>query len=114
MTNGPSLAETCDQILRTKVPNLFRPYANPFVVQACFALGEYVRTTWPARASGGPYQSFLANSFDEALSGAIKLSRYCANVRGRPSAGLVIDPASRLGPFAAVTAGGRRVSSSQT
>jgi acetylornithine/succinyldiaminopimelate/putrescine aminotransferase len=108
MTPGPSLAETCGQILRAKVPNLFRPYANPFVVQTCIALGEYVRTTWPVRAPG-TRQTFLANSFDEALSGAIKLARYCANVRGEPSAGLVIDPDSRLGPFAAVTVGGRRI-----
>jgi acetylornithine/succinyldiaminopimelate/putrescine aminotransferase len=47
--------------------------------------------------------SFLTNSFDEALSGAIKLARYSANRDRRPPTGLVIDPAGRLGPFASVT-----------
>src|SRR5262245_30528835 len=89
VTHCPSLAETCEQIIRGKVPNLFRPFANPFVVQACHCLGEYVRTTWPRRGrAGDEFQTFLANSFDEALSGAIKLARYCANVKGGPSAGL--------------------------
>src|SRR5262249_3591484 len=46
--------------------------------------------------------SFLANSFDEALSGAIKLARFLANLQGRSPAGLVIDRAGRLNLFAGV------------
>ena len=55
------------------------------------------------------YQSFLANGFDEALSGAIKLARYSASLTGRPTTGLVFDPADRLGPFASapVSGGGK-------
>src|SRR5262249_52475173 len=56
------------------------------------------------------YQTFLANGFDEALGGAIKLARYNASVAGRPTTGLVLDPTDRLGPFAgAALAGGGRV-----
>jgi acetylornithine/succinyldiaminopimelate/putrescine aminotransferase len=102
------LAETYDEILRGQLPNLFRLYLNPFVAQACLCLGRYVATTWPTRP-GEEFQSFLANSFDEALSGAIKLARYTAHVSGRPGAGLVFDPADRLGPFAGVSVGPGRV-----
>src|SRR5262249_48889666 len=98
------LAETYDQILREQVPNLFRLYLNPYVAQACLCLARYVTTTWPKR-SDGEFQTFLANSFDEALSGAIKLARYSAGVSGRSGAGLVFDPGDRLGPFAGATIG---------
>jgi acetylornithine/succinyldiaminopimelate/putrescine aminotransferase len=111
MTRSPLLSETCEQIIRYKIPNFFRPYLNPFVVQTCYCLGEYVRTTWRVRAAGRfGYQTFLANSFDEAFSGSVKLARYCANVWRRRPAGLVIDPDGRLGPTAAITTnGGQRI-----
>jgi acetylornithine/succinyldiaminopimelate/putrescine aminotransferase len=97
------LAETCARIIQGRVPNFFRLYLNPYVVQTCLCLSRYVQTTWPGPAEGETlYPSFLANSFDEALSGAIKLARYSGNQVRRPPAGLVIDPAGRLGPFAAV------------
>src|SRR5262249_8314247 len=87
----------------------FRLYLNPYVTQTCFCLDRYVRTTWP-RAEAGDWRSFLANGFDEALSGAIKLARYDAALTGRPATGLVLDPGDRLGPFAAAAvAGGGRV-----
>jgi len=105
MNNRHSLAATCEQMLREQLPNLFRLYLNPWVAQTCFCLERYVRITWDVPA-GGAYQTFLANGFDEALSGAIKLARYCAATAGRPPRGLIIDPADRLGPFAAVTLGG--------
>jgi acetylornithine/succinyldiaminopimelate/putrescine aminotransferase len=92
-------------MLREQLPNLFRLYLNPHVAQACLCLARYVATTWPGRP-GELYQSFLANSFDEALSGAIKLARYSAAVGGRPSGGIVFDPGDRLGPFAGTKLGG--------
>jgi acetylornithine/succinyldiaminopimelate/putrescine aminotransferase len=98
-------------MLRDQVPNFFRLYLNPHVVQTCFCLSRYVQTTWPGRAAGADaYPSFLANSFDEALAGAIKLARYSGADEGRPPRGLVIDPCGKLGPFASVTLeGGGRV-----
>jgi acetylornithine/succinyldiaminopimelate/putrescine aminotransferase len=108
MGNRHPLAETFDEILRQQVPNLFRLYLNPYVAQTCLCLAWYVATTWPER-SGKLFQSFLANSFDEALSGAIKLARYSASVAGRPAAGMVFDPGDRLGPFAGASVGRGRV-----
>src|SRR5215469_9178912 len=92
--------DTCDEVIARQTPNLFRLYLNPHVVQTCLCLARYVQETRHAPNSEKPaYQSFLANSFDEALSGAIKLARYAASVSGRSSTGLIIDPAGRLGPF---------------
>jgi acetylornithine/succinyldiaminopimelate/putrescine aminotransferase len=104
-------ADTYEQILREKLPNLFRLYLNPYVAQTCFCLGRYAQSSWDTRtAAAGDYQSFLANIFDEALSGAIKLARYRASLAGRPTTGLVIDVAERLGSFASATlADGARV-----
>src|SRR5262249_47077690 len=73
----PSILETCDEIIRARLPNLLRLYLNPYVAKVCHCLNRYVQTTWPD-ATGEDYQSFLANSFDEALSGAIKLARYAS------------------------------------
>src|SRR5262249_15600444 len=42
------------------------------------------------------YQSFLANSLEEAVSGAIKLARYDRSLAGQPSTGLVLDPSGCL------------------
>jgi acetylornithine/succinyldiaminopimelate/putrescine aminotransferase len=95
------LAGTYDQILREQAPNLFRLFLNPYVVQTCFCLERYVQDAWAQRSE--PFQTFLANSFDEALSGAIKLARYCASVYGKPTTGLVIDLDDRLGPFASAS-----------
>jgi acetylornithine/succinyldiaminopimelate/putrescine aminotransferase len=101
------LADTYEQILREQLPNFLRLYLNPYVAQVCFCLARYVQTTWDA---AGDYQTFLANSFDEALGGAIKLARYAASVAGRSTAGLVLDAADRLGPYAGATiAGGGKV-----
>jgi acetylornithine/succinyldiaminopimelate/putrescine aminotransferase len=97
-------------MLREQLPNFFRLYLNPFVVQTCYCLSRYVETTWPARPPSSARPSFLANSFDEALAGAIKLARFSGAVQSRSPAGLVLDPGARLGPFASVTLeGGGRV-----
>jgi acetylornithine/succinyldiaminopimelate/putrescine aminotransferase len=102
--------DTCDQILRDQLPNLLRLYLNPYVTQTCYCLSRYLQR-WHSESPGtADYQTFLANGFDEALGGAIKLARYCASVAGRPTLGLVLDPGGRLGPFAvAQVAGGNRV-----
>ncbi|QDU23721.1 aminotransferase class III-fold pyridoxal phosphate-dependent enzyme [Urbifossiella limnaea] len=105
MTPPPPLADTLDQMLRGQLPNLLRLYLNPFVAQTCLCLGRYAETTWAPPADGRGHQTFLANSFDEALSGAIKLARYDGSGT-RPATGLVIDPAGRLGPFASAPAAG--------
>ena len=68
------VAETCEQIVREQLPNLFRLYLNPYVAQTCFCLDRYVHSAWPKTEE--TFQTFLANGFDEALSGAIKLARY--------------------------------------
>jgi acetylornithine/succinyldiaminopimelate/putrescine aminotransferase len=94
-------------MVRAGIPNLFRLYLNPYVVQTCFCLGRYVQTTWPA-AGEAVYQTFLANSFTEALSGAIKLARYVGNLQGRPAAGLVVDVGGRLVHFASTHIKGQR------
>ena len=103
--------ESFEQILRLELPNLFRLYLNPYVTQTCFCLTRYVQITWGAKAEdAAEYQTFLANSFDEALSGAIKLARYSASLASRPATGLVLDAANRLGPYAsALVAGGGKV-----
>src|SRR6516225_7160396 len=114
------LADTYEQILREQLPNLLRLYLNPYVTQTCFCLTRYVQSTWPpppalstsggkgARGKGGneDYQTFLANGFDEALSGAIKLARYCASLAGRPTTGLIVDAANRLGPYVSTPVAG--------
>lgn len=121
-----TFTQTYEQILRERTPNLFRLYLNPHVAKTCLALERLIQSAWPpnARSVGQagslPYvaqaaslcetfPSFLANSFDEALSGAIKLARYAAAAAGKPTAGLVIDPANRLGPFAATLSHGTKV-----
>jgi acetylornithine/succinyldiaminopimelate/putrescine aminotransferase len=81
---------------------------NPYLAQTCFCLDRYLQTTWPQPEDvREPYQSFLANSFDEALSGAIKLARYTCNLAKRSPRGLVLDPAGRLGHFAKATIAGQ-------
>jgi acetylornithine/succinyldiaminopimelate/putrescine aminotransferase len=104
MTASHPFLETCKQMLREETPNFLRLYIGAHVAGVCLCLNRYVQETWHAGMTDRPdYQSFLANSFDEALSGAIKLARFSADVQGRPKAGLVINPAGRLGPLASVT-----------
>jgi hypothetical protein len=89
---------TCGEIVDRKLPNLFRLYLNPYVAQACYCAGEAIKSAWPA--AGGPQQVFLANSFEEALSGAIKLARYDRAERRRSAQGLIVDETDRLKYFA--------------
>ncbi|VEP15754.1 Ornithine/acetylornithine aminotransferase [Hyella patelloides LEGE 07179] len=91
-----ALTNTFEEILRNNIPNFYELYLNPYVTQTCFCLGEYVKSTWNQQHD---YQTFLANSFEEALSGAIKLARYNSNIAKRPTRGLIFDPHYRLGAF---------------
>ncbi len=91
-----TLTETFEEMLRNQLPNFYRLYLNPYVAQTCFCLGEYVKSTWDKQSN---YQTFLANSFDEALSGAIKLARYSLSVAKRSTRGSIFDPCDRLGVF---------------
>ena len=105
------LTDTFELMLREQLPNFLRLYLNPYVAQTCFCLDRYAKTTWSDKtAVAQDHQSFLANSFDEAVSGAIKLTRYSANLNGKSASGLIFDVTDRLGPFAsAPVIGGRRV-----
>ena len=104
------LVETFQRMLDERMPNLFRLHISPFVAQTCLSLAHYVKRTWPNNGrSEIDYQSFLANSFDEALSGAIKLARYDATLAGRSSTCLILDPAGRCGSFASARADQRCV-----
>ncbi|MGC3967872.1 MAG: aminotransferase class III-fold pyridoxal phosphate-dependent enzyme [Pirellulales bacterium] len=77
---------------------MFRPYLNPAVAQACYCLGEAVCELWPSAV--GPQQVFLANSYDEALSGAVKLARYDRSKLGLSTAGVLHDFDGSLEYFA--------------
>lgn len=103
-----SVLETCDGIIRLRIPNLLRLYLNPFVAQACAAINEIVHTGWPATELNGNYPSFLANSGEEALSGAIKLARYTLNQRTEGTSPkslrvLLVDDENRFENFASAT-----------
>ena len=89
--DGLSALQTCDQIIRLKIPNLLRLYLNPFVAQTCVALAEMVWDVWPESKKEGRRSSFLANSGEEALSGALKLARYTQNVRSQNDASITME-----------------------
>ena len=95
-----TFAKTCQQIIDQQIPNLLRLYLNPYVTQCTYCLSSYVEATWPSETEAQERQVFLANSLDEALSGAIKLARYDANANGRPPAGIILDESGRLDHFA--------------
>src|SRR5262249_52167935 len=95
----PSIRDTCAQMVHERIPNLFRLYLNPYVAQTCYCLTQLIESEWPA-ASAANYQAFLANSMEEALSGAIKLARYTSAASGRSSSGLLLDDDGRLEHFA--------------
>lgn len=95
-----SIAATFEQMIREQIPNLFRLNLNPYVTQACYCLTQYVAESVPGSSAADKSQVFLANSGEEALSGAVKLARYVANVEGRPSLGVLIDEENRFEHFA--------------
>lgn len=93
-----SAAETCDEMIRGQIPNLFRLYLNPYVAQTCFCLGRAIHEAW--HGASDSQQVFLANSFEEALGGAVKLARYDRSKLGLATGGIVLDDAGRLEHFA--------------
>ncbi|MEZ6069202.1 MAG: aminotransferase class III-fold pyridoxal phosphate-dependent enzyme [Pirellulales bacterium] len=98
------------EMIRQQTPNLLRPYVNPQVVQACYLLSRSVEAVWPEVSPSLRYRVFLANSFEEALSGAVKLARYALNEEGRRPDGAIFDPTGRLDHFADTRLGdGERV-----
>jgi acetylornithine/succinyldiaminopimelate/putrescine aminotransferase len=100
------LLETWAEMKRRQTPNFFRLYLNPYAAQTCFCLNQYVQEMFnPHGAGEAEYQSFLANSFEEALSGALKLARYSCNEANLPGCGLVLDRDGRLSHFATTQAG---------
>jgi acetylornithine/succinyldiaminopimelate/putrescine aminotransferase len=106
MNTTHPLFTTWQELERRQTPNFFRLYLNPFVAQTCFCLNRLVQETFNRAGRGeNDYQTFLANSFDEALSGAVKLARYASNLGHRANAGLVFDPEHRLGGFASIALG---------
>ena len=107
VTSAPSLAETCDQIIRGKIPNLLRLYLNPYVAQTCYCLSTYIKTNWATSYSSTDFQVFLANSLEEALSGAVKLARYICNATNSANAGVLLDPKNRLEHFATTQLAGQ-------
>jgi acetylornithine/succinyldiaminopimelate/putrescine aminotransferase len=110
MNTPHPLLDTWDEMLREQVPNFLRLYLSPSVAGTCLCLDRYVRDAWHAGDDEIEHQTFLANSFDEALSGAIKLARFRLAAEDRPKAGLVIDPRARLGPLASVVLeGGEKI-----
>jgi acetylornithine/succinyldiaminopimelate/putrescine aminotransferase len=108
MAPETDLTATCRDLIDHRWPNFFRPWNNPFVVQACYCLSEYVRTTWHHwDQAPRHFQSFLANSLHEALSGAIKLLRYNDHHHQRTPRGLIVDFQRRVGSFADASVDGQ-------
>jgi acetylornithine/succinyldiaminopimelate/putrescine aminotransferase len=97
---GSALAATFEQMIREQIPNLLRLFVNPHVAQACYCLTRLVAEAWPESAHADDYQVFLANSGEEALSGAIKLARYASNAAGGSSSGVILDEDDRCEHFA--------------
>ena len=62
------------------------------------ALNAIVHSLWPETKSHGSYPSFLANSGEEALSGAIKLARYTQHKRAekKPLSGDALTQSTRV------------------
>ncbi|MEQ9406154.1 MAG: aminotransferase class III-fold pyridoxal phosphate-dependent enzyme [Fuerstiella sp.] len=112
-----SALETCQRIIEQQIPNLLRVYLNPWVTQSCLCLNQYAqRLLRPGAAVDEPCPSFLTNSCDEALSGAIKLARYTiqseqeADPHRRGGDTLIVDPDNRFPHFGtSQLSNGRRV-----
>ena len=94
---------TCQQMIASETPNLLRLYLNPWVAQTCVCLNHYAQTlAFLPNAQPEDCPSFLANSREEALSGAIKLARF--TVTGRPhrtrsGTAIIVDPLDRFPHF---------------
>ncbi len=94
------ISVTFDRMTRERIPNFFRLSHNPYVAQACHGLTRLVADAWPGQVDPDNWQVFLANSGEEALSGAIKLARYAANAEGFSGNGILLDEDERFEYFA--------------
>ncbi|MBS0265954.1 MAG: aminotransferase class III-fold pyridoxal phosphate-dependent enzyme [Planctomycetes bacterium] len=81
---------------------MLRLSISPFVSQACFCLSQMITEVWPEHADANQFQVFLANSGEEALSGAVKLARYVSHAERRSPVGILIDETGRFEGFAHV------------
>lgn len=68
--------QCCEEIVEQQVPNFLRLFVNPFVAGCCIGLSELSCMGFPSLRSSSILPSFLANSGDDALSGAFKLARF--------------------------------------
>jgi acetylornithine/succinyldiaminopimelate/putrescine aminotransferase len=87
-------------MIREQIPNLLRLYVNPHVGQACYCLTHLLAEACPGLVDADKFRVFLANSGEEALSGAIKLARYASHVEGAPANGLILNEGGRFDHFA--------------
>ena len=76
-----ALLQMLEEMIREGTPNLLRLYRNPWVAQACLVLAELVRHLFSETVHLPRFPSFLANSGEEALSGALKLARFTIHKR---------------------------------
>lgn len=83
MHDPEALLETAEQLIRLRIPNFLRLYLNPWVGRTCVVLSELVRQLFPSASRVPRYPTFLANSGEEALSGAIKLTRFSHYLKGQ-------------------------------
>lgn len=83
MHDPDAILETAEQLIRLRIPNFLRLYLNPWVGRTCVVLSELVRQFFPSTSLGPRYPTFLANSGEEALSGAIKLTRFSHYLKGQ-------------------------------
>lgn len=83
MHDPEALLETAEQLIRLRIPNFLRLYLNPWVGRTCVVLSELVRQLFPSVSKAPRYPTFLANSGEEALSGAIKLTRFSHYLKGQ-------------------------------
>lgn len=98
-----SSLQTCARILADRTPNLLRLFLNPWVAQTCVCLNHYAQSlAFLPNLNAEDCPSFLANSKEEALSGAIKLARFTVNSRKLPdrsSTVIIVDPYERFPHF---------------
>ena len=101
--HGLRALTTCQQMIADETPNLLRLYLNPWVAQTCVCLNHYAQTlALLPKTQPEDCPSFLANSREEALSGAIKLARFTVTSRPhrtRSSTTIVVDPLDRFPHF---------------
>jgi acetylornithine/succinyldiaminopimelate/putrescine aminotransferase len=96
------------------IPNLLRLHLSPHVAQACYLL-DRLAAQWRVpsdrsdrRTHAAAGQVFLANSGEEALSGALKLARSLASRFSDGRDALILDPTGRFRHFSDTLVDGSR------